>query len=145
MGTRARRVITLIAALLMLLASASAASAATTITVTSTTNSGPGSLRAAVASAATGDTIVLPAKAAHYAVTSEIPITVPLTIKGAGAASSVIDAGGATRVFHVTSAVPVTATVVLNGLTITGGHTTAAPGVQRSTSSLARCRSLATR
>lgn len=110
------------------LAFACAASAAT-ITVTTTADAGPGSLRAAVAAANTGDTVVLPASTGHYLVTSgEIQIVNPITIKGAGASGSVIAANGSSRVFEVTSGVPSGATVTFEGVTITGGAATTEPG-----------------
>ncbi|MBV9309791.1 MAG: hypothetical protein JOZ73_03110, partial [Solirubrobacterales bacterium] len=104
---------------------------ATTRTVTTTANSGAGSLRATIASSAPGDTVVVPASAQHYQVTSgEIPITVaPLTIQGAGAGSSVIDAsGGSSRVFHVSASPASSQTITFSGVTITGGKATTMPG-----------------
>ena len=97
-------------------AAASLASAAT-ITVANTNDSGAGSLRQAIAEASPGDTIVLPASASHYAVTSaELVIAKSLTITGAGARNTVIDAmGGAHRVFEITAG-----TVAISGVTITG-------------------------
>jgi hypothetical protein len=106
----------------------SAGALATTRTVTSTANSGPGSLRQVIASSSAGDTVKIPAKASHYSLSSQIDITVPLTIEGAGASSSVIDAGGKSRAFEITSAVPSTATTTFKDLTITNGSTTVAPG-----------------
>ena len=96
--------------------SASLASAAT-IMVTSTNDSGPGSLRQAIAEASPGDTIIVPASASHYAVTSaELVIAKSLTISGAGARSSVIDAMQTKhRVVQITGG-----TVTLSGVTITG-------------------------
>jgi uncharacterized repeat protein (TIGR01451 family) len=105
------------------------ANAATMITVTSTADSGSGSLRAAVVAANSGDTVFLPASPSHYTVSSgEITIAKAITIQGAGASSSVVDAGGTSRVFHVTSGVPSAATVTFQDLTITGGTTTSSPG-----------------
>jgi hypothetical protein len=101
---------------------------ATTRVVTSPADTGPGSLRAVITQSSAGDIVQLPARADHYLVSSEIPITVPLTIQGAGVSSSVVDAGGHSRVFHITSAVPTASTVTLQGLTVTGGNTTALPG-----------------
>ena len=96
--------------------SASLASAAT-IMVTSTNDSGSGSLRQAIAEASPGDTIIVPASASHYAVTSaELVIAKSLTISGAGARSSVIDAMQTKhRVVQITGG-----TVTLSGVTITG-------------------------
>jgi uncharacterized repeat protein (TIGR01451 family) len=62
-----------------------------TITVTSTSDSGAGSLRAAIASASAGETITL--EAGDYEVTSaELGIDKNLTIVGAGARHTIIDA-----------------------------------------------------
>jgi hypothetical protein len=49
-------------------------------------------------------------------------------IQGANAAGTIVDAGGASRVFHLTSGVGNTGMVTFQGLTITGGNATAAPG-----------------
>ena len=101
----------------MLLAAAGASAA--TITVTSTADSGPGSLRKALAEASAGSTIVLPASATHYAATSApLAIEKSLTILGAGAHRSVIDAmQSAHRVLDITAG-----TVTITGVTITGAH-----------------------
>jgi uncharacterized repeat protein (TIGR01451 family) len=101
---------------------------AATLTVTSTADAGPGSLRADIAAAAPGDTVLLPASAAPYTVSSgEIAITDAITIEGAGAASSIVDADGMSRVFHITTGVPSTGTVSFEDMTITGGAA-GAPG-----------------
>jgi hypothetical protein len=110
---------------------------AATLTVANTNNSGAGSLRSTIAAAAAGDTVFVPAMGAHYTVSSEIPITVPLTIQGGGAAGTIIDGGNSTRIFHVTSAVPSGSGVTIAGVTLTGGSTTAAPAA-RSSSTPAR-------
>jgi hypothetical protein len=105
-------------ALVLALAGAGSAAAAT-ITVANANDSGAGSLRQAIAEASPGETIVLPASASHYAVTSaELVIAKSLTITGAGARSTVIDAmGSAHRVLEVTAG-----TVTISGVTITGAH-----------------------
>src|SRR5271154_5879897 len=98
---------------------------AATITVANTNDSGPGSLRQAIAEASPGETIVLPASAGHYAVTSgELVIAKSLTITGAGAASTVIDAkASAHRVLEITAG-----SVAISGVTITGGNTSKVGG-----------------
>lgn len=100
---------------------------AATITVTTKADSGPGSLRAAVASASAGDTIVLPESSSDYAADSA-PITVdkPLTFQGAGVSKSIVNGGGHNRVFDITPGA--SAGVTFNALTITGGDTSLAPG-----------------
>ena len=84
---------------------------AATITVTNTNDSGPGSLRQALASANNGDTI-------NFAVTGTIAlgltsevlgVTKNLTISGPGADRLSIDGGqelGSPAVFHVVSGAP---------------------------------------
>jgi hypothetical protein len=81
-------------------------------------------LRAAVGAAGAGDTVMLPASSSHYIVNQEISVTKPLTIEGASGGSSVVDAGGHSRVFEITSGVSNTQTVNLKDLTITGGKLT---------------------
>jgi CSLREA domain-containing protein len=108
---------------------------AATFTVTRTDDPGPGacdsdcSLREAVLAAnggAGGDTITLPP--GHYrltraglnedaASTGDLDLTKSVTITGAGARSTVIDATGTDRVFHVAAG----ANVEVSGVTITGG------------------------
>jgi hypothetical protein len=102
---------------LVVLTCASAAGAAT-ITVTSTKDTGPGTLRAAIEAAGSGDTIVLPASTSPYEVTSDALFIIAknLTIDGAGAANTVINAMGSENiVFEVRSAI-----VTMSDLTITG-------------------------
>ena len=94
---------------------------AATITVTSPSDSGPGTLRAALASASPGDFI-------QFAVNGEIPLTSGelvidknITIDGPGANELTVSrATGASsfRIFHVTPA----HTVTIQGLTITNGY-----------------------
>jgi len=81
------------------------------------------------------DTIVLPAKASHYKVSDsfggQIQIVRQLTIKGAGATKTIIDASGGTqhRAFDLAAFLNSTSkTVTFQDLTIAGGHTTDAPG-----------------
>jgi hypothetical protein len=89
-------------------------------------------LRSAVSAAAGGDTVKLPARPSHYLLNHEVRVTKPLTIQGASARSSVVDAAGHSRAFEITSGVSDTETVSFRDLTITGGKVTtltqAAPG-----------------
>jgi hypothetical protein len=91
---------------------------ANTITVSNTNDAGAGSLRAAIEQASAGDTIVLPASASPYAVTSaQLDVGKNLTIAGAGARSTVISAEGtAHRVLGIEAGA-----VTITGVTITGG------------------------
>lgn len=95
---------------------------ANTLTVTSLADSGPGSLRDAVAASALGDTI-------NFAVTgtiflnSSIQIPHTLNILGPGPAQLVVDAQRKDRVF-----ITVGGDVVLSGMTITNGFIAGANG-----------------
>lgn len=110
-----------------LTATAAAAPASADITVSSTADQGPGTLRQAIADASAGETIVVPASSAHYAVTSsELQIAQDLTIAGGGARGTFIDAtGGSNRVFEVTGG-----TVTIRGVTIRGGTADFGAGVR---------------
>ena len=86
------------------------------ITVANTNDSGAGSLREALAAAPPGETIVVPA--GTYTLTSEaLKVTKSVTISGAGAASTIVRAGGAFGVFTITG--PLDATI--SGLTVRDG------------------------
>jgi hypothetical protein len=103
------------AALAALALSASAASAAT-ITVTSKADSGPGTIRAALAGSSNGDTIVIPP--GTYAVTSQdLDVDNAVTLKGSYARTTILKADGDNRVLAVTASSPVT----IEGVTVTGG------------------------
>jgi hypothetical protein len=81
-----------------LLAGAQLAGAAT-ITVTSTSDTGPGSLREAIAQAAAHDTVQLPP--GTYRLASEIVVSKPVFIVGDSPRTTVIDGGGTTRLFEI--------------------------------------------
>jgi hypothetical protein len=96
---------------------ANSASAAT-IHVHNTHNAGPGSLRHAVSSADAGDVIVVPG--GTYRLTSgELRVDVPLTIRGAGASRTTVNAGFDSRVLELTSAAD---PVKISRLAITRGR-----------------------
>lgn len=83
-----------------LLVRISGASAAITITVLNTNDSGPGSLRLAVANAESGDTIKVPA--GKYVLTSgELLVNTRVRIEGVGARKTIIDGNGASRIFEI--------------------------------------------
>jgi autotransporter-associated beta strand protein len=88
-------------------------------TVTNTADSGAGSLRAALAAAADGDTVnFAPNVTGTIKLTSgELLVTKSINISGPGPAVLAVDGNAATRVFHVTNA----ANAVIVGLTITNG------------------------
>ncbi len=62
-------------------------------------------------------TIVVPASASDYTVTSTLDVAAPTIIQGAGAADTVISGGGTVEVFDTSS------TVTISGVTITDGAT----------------------
>jgi hypothetical protein len=121
---RARFLFAVVVALALFPASAQAR----TWTVNTTSDpAGPGcagngtcSIRQALQAAGPGDTISIPASGEHYAVTRG-PLqdtTADVSLAGAGASATVIDAGGASRVLDVD---PGIGTTTLSGLTVTGG------------------------
>jgi hypothetical protein len=100
-----------------------------TLTVTSAADSGQGSLRATIASASGGDTIVFALRLDGETISltsGELAISQSLTIKGPGPGQLDVDAGGASRVFDITSS---SATVTISGLTISGGNAEAGWGI----------------
>lgn len=104
---------------------APAARATRVITVSSTADSGPGSIRAALAKAKAGDIVVIPA--GHYSVTSsELGVNKALTIEGAGARTTILQGDTDNRVFDIS---PSTSLVTISGLTITGGHANGGAGI----------------
>ncbi len=110
------------AGLALALAVGAQAASATVWHVNSTADPGSGcsagncTLRAAIASAASGDTVDVPA--GHYLLTAGV-IIIPnaITVLGAGAGQVTIDANMASQVFSV----PVGGALNLNRVTVTGG------------------------
>jgi hypothetical protein len=100
-----------------------------TLTVTSAEDGGTGSLRAAIVAAQVGDTIQfaprLNGQTIHLS-GGELAISQSLTIQGPGAGRLDVDAGGAGRVFDITSP---SASVTISGLTIGGGSAAQGGGV----------------
>jgi predicted outer membrane repeat protein len=94
---------------------------ANTITVTNTADNGPGSLRAALASATNGDTIDATDVSGTILLTSgELLVTNALTILGPSSASLAVNGNGSSRVFHIGS----NTVVSLSSLIITNGSRT---------------------
>src|SRR6266478_2077237 len=93
---------------------------AATITVTNTADSGNGTLRAALASAAAGDTInfSMPTPANFTLTSGELLIPASVSILGPGANNVAIDGNNTNRVFHIGS----NTVVNISGLTITHGN-----------------------
>jgi hypothetical protein len=91
---------------------------ATTLTVTSTADSGPGTLRAALASAANGDTVDATGVGGTILLTSgELTINSSVSIVGPGAASLTVSQAAPENVFHVTPG----QTASISGLSIADG------------------------
>ena len=85
---------------------------AATIAVTNTNDSGAGSLRQAIADAASGDTITFaPSVTGPIILTrGELPITTSLTIDGPASGRQAIDGSHLSRVFEVGAGATVTLT-----------------------------------
>jgi hypothetical protein len=95
-----------------------------TLTVTTAADSGPGSLRAEIAAAKSGDTIVFAPSLDGQTITltsGELLINKNLTITGPGAGNLTISGNNASRVFEVAAGTHQPGKVSLSGLTITGG------------------------
>ena len=85
-----------------------------TLTVTSTADSGPGTLRAALASAANGDTIDASGVSGTILLTSgELPVSNSVTILGPGPANLAVNGNAASRAFNISGTA-----VTIAGLTI---------------------------
>ncbi len=93
---------------------------AATIRVMNNADNGPGTLRASLAGAANGDTIVYSASLpATISLTSgELLVTKSLAILGPGPDKLVVDANNASRVFRIAPS----NTVSISGLTVTNGY-----------------------
>jgi hypothetical protein len=116
MRTRFHTLAAALPAAAALLLSAHPAAASADVTVTNQNDSGPGSLRQAIADAAPGDRVVVPA--GTYMLTSELVVAKNLTIAGAGSSDTAIDAQTASRVFHTMGAGN---QVTISGMTIRDG------------------------
>ena len=82
------RIRTFVSAIVFMLSTTCAPAGAATLTVINTADSGAGSLRAALASAGSGDTIVFaPGVTGSIALLSTLSITQPVTIVGPGVSS----------------------------------------------------------
>src|SRR4051812_21695255 len=86
-----------------------------TITVQSDGDHGPGSLRAALAVAADGDTISIKAKLTILLTSGELVVGKNLTIRGPGADGPTINGNGTSRAFHIMPGI----TATIDGLVIT--------------------------
>jgi hypothetical protein len=86
--------------------------------VTTLADSGPGSLRAAIANANSGDTISFAVTGTITNLSGEILIGKDLSIVGPGAANLAVSGNGTSRVFNIAGG----ASVNLSALTICNGH-----------------------
>ena len=93
---------------------------ATGITVTNTNDSGPGSLRQAIASAQAGDVIGF-SVSGTIVLNSTLMINTSLTINGPGPSALALDGNNATQILVVNSG----AVVKISGLTVQNANTTA--------------------
>lgn len=99
-------------------------SLAATITVSSTSDSGPGSLRAALAASANGDNIGFSVTGTILLTSGELVVNKNVAISGPGAANLAVNGNYTNRVFHITNGVSVS----ISGLTITNGNVPLQPG-----------------
>ena len=88
-----------------------------TITVTTTNDSGPRSLRQALAIANDGDTITFAVTGSIVLTNGELVVDTSITISGPGADNLAVDGNASSRVFHIASG----KTVSITDLTITNG------------------------
>lgn len=110
-----------VAICLALLCAAAIAVNAATITVMNINDSGAGSLRAALANVANGDTIDFDSSLNGQTITltsGQLEVRKSVTISGPGANVLAVDGSSASRVFYVAPSL----TVTVSGLTITSGN-----------------------
>jgi hypothetical protein len=119
----------MLAATVAALALSTAASAAT-IPVTSSADAGAGSLRAALTSAGSGDTITIPPMTITLT-SGPLSVTKGVTIAGAGAQATTVSGGDTSGVFDVQAP-----GVTIEGLTITKGNASSQGGGVLSNSGL---------
>jgi hypothetical protein len=95
--------------------------AAATITVATLNDSGPGSLRAALASAADGDTVNFSVTGTITLTSGELLVNKSLAILGPGPANLALDGNAASRVLRIAPS----NTVTIADLTVTNGRISA--------------------
>ena len=107
-----------VATALTLLCAAVFPASADVVTVTNTNDSGPGSLRNALAIANNGDEISFAVTGTIGLTTGELVVNDSITISGPGADNLAVNGNAKSRVFHVASG----KTVTISGLMITNGN-----------------------
>ena len=95
-----------------------ASARADVITVTNTNDSGPGSLRQALADANDGDSIDFAVTGTIGLTSGELLVDKAISISGPGAEKLAVNGNNQSRVFHIASG----QTVTISGLTIINGH-----------------------
>src|SRR5438874_5720810 len=118
MRTKILSTIRSVATAVALLCAAVISPSAATITVTNTNDSGPGSLRQALADASDGDTINFAVTGTIGLTSGELLVGTSITISGPGAANLAVNGNATSRVFHIGSG----RTVTISGLTVTNGN-----------------------
>src|SRR5437870_3224666 len=113
-----------IAAALALLCTVAVPAPADIITVTNTNDSGPGSLRQALADANDGDTIDFAVSGTITLITGVLTVDKSVTISGPGAQSLAVNGNANSSVFFIDSGISVS----ISGLTITNGNASAYGG-----------------
>src|SRR4029077_509022 len=111
-----RRITTVAIGVLLFCAGAIQLQAAT-ITVTNTNDTGPNSLRQALANANDGDTINFAVTGTIGLTSGELLVAKSVTISGPGTATLTVDGNATSRVFHIGPG----KTVSISGLTLTNG------------------------
>ncbi len=124
---------------LLFLSAALLATSAPAATVTSTADSGPGSLRQAIASAAPGETITFSVAGTITLTSGELLVDKDLTISGPGAGSLAIQrsTNGATPAFRVFNLQP-PGIITISGLTVNNGLDDLGGGINNETTSALR-------
>jgi len=97
-----------------------ASARADVITVTNTNDSGPGSLRQALADANDGDIIGFAVTGTIGLTSGELLVDKAITISGPGAENLTVNGNAKSRLFHINPG----ETVTISGLTMMNGHTT---------------------
>src|SRR5207247_9210071 len=103
----------------VLVCAASISVRADTITITNTNDSGPGSLRQALADANDGDTIEFAVSGTIGLTSGELLVVKNITISGPGAENLALNGNAKSTVFHIAPG----ETVTITGLTNTNGYT----------------------